>query len=137
MLIQKDYIIVELNQNCGNWYAPTSGVISEHLSVEENEINGTLTKTASIYPCTPDGLWKSWGKMGSLDFIIQVNGKLKKHRTYFEIQDVQWTEETPPHIRWEWVQEAISMLSSLWYELDIFEIQQKITDELNCICGSN
>jgi hypothetical protein len=34
---------------------------------------------------------------------------------------------------WHTIQEAISMLNSLWYELDVFEIQKLINQRLSSV----
>jgi hypothetical protein len=69
--------------------------------------------------------------MGSLDFTVQINGKLKRHRTFFRTRDVKDTYITKAVVSRYEIQEAVSMLSSFGYELDIFEIQKLIEEELN------
>lgn len=128
MLIQKDYIIVELNPMCGHWYKDCNWITPEFINVEENEITNNLKNVSSEQPLSElSGI--GWD-MCSLDFTIQCNGKLKRHRTFFRIKDVENTS-IKKEVVWRYeIQEAISMLSSLGYELNIMEIQDKITSEL-------
>jgi hypothetical protein len=48
-----------------------------------------------------------------LDFTIQVNGKLKQHRTYFEMTEDNERSQYLEIKDWHTIQEAISMLNSL------------------------
>jgi len=116
-LLQKDYILVDLNTDCWNWYLPYGEWWD--LSIDVSSLTGW------------QWIGKRWWPMWSLDFTIQVNGKLKQHRTYFEMTEDDNCSQYLNIKDWKVIQEAISMLNSLWYELDIFEMQTLIENRLS------
>lgn len=105
LILQKDYITIDL------------------------EKTGTRT-------CWP----KENGDIYSLIITVQCNGKMKRHNTSFQthFEDlntpdglVGWKELQINH--WEGIHATIELLDSLWYELDVLEVQSSIEQMLRNI----
>lgn len=131
-LLQKDYILVDLNTDCGNWYLPYKNETTNYEQLTGWNVDWWVNEQVCTKYPTSD-LWNRWWPMWSLDFTIQVNGKLKQHRTYFEMTEDNERSQYLEIKDWHTIQEAISMLNSLWYELDVFEIQKLINQRLSSV----